>query len=46
MYDKVIKDILNINDILSSVYYKRYIIQKLKYFGEKEEYIINDQFSK
>ena len=45
MYDKVIKEILNINDIPSSVHYKRFIFQKLKYLGEKEGYIINAQFS-
>jgi hypothetical protein len=44
-YDKVINDILNINNIPSSVYCKTFIIQKLKYLGEKEGYIINDQFN-
>jgi hypothetical protein len=45
MYDKVIKEILNINDIPSRVHYKRFIFQKLKYLGEKKGYIINVQFS-
>jgi len=36
MYDKVIKEILNKNDKPLSVHYKRFIIQKLKYLGEKE----------
>jgi hypothetical protein len=45
MYDKVIKEILNINDITSRVHYKRFIFQKLKYLGEKKGYIINVQFS-
>ena len=45
MYDKKIKQILNTNDIPSSVNCKRFITQKLKYLGEKEGYIINDQFN-
>ena len=43
MYYKVIKEVLNINDIPSSVHCKRFINQKLKLLGEKEGYIINDQ---
>ena len=42
MYDTKIKQILNTNDIPSSVNCKRFITQKLKYLGEKEGYIIND----
>ena len=34
MYDKKIKEILNTNDILSNVNFKRLITQKLKYLGE------------
>ena len=36
IYNKVIKEKLNINDIPSKVYCKRFITQKLKYLGEKE----------
>ena len=45
MYDTKIKQILNTYDISSSVKCKRFITQKLKYLGEKEGYIINDQFN-
>ena len=45
MYDKIIKEVLNINNISSSVYCKRFITQKLKYLGEKKGYIINNQFN-
>ena len=44
MYDKNIKYI-RCKYIPSSVFYKRFITQKLKYLGEKEGYIINDQFN-
>ena len=43
MYDTKIKQILNTNDIPSSINFKRFITQKLKYLGEKEGYIINDK---
>ena len=36
MYDTKIKQLINTNDILSSINYKRFITQKLKYLGEKE----------
>jgi len=36
LYEKVIKEILNINDTPPNVYCKRFIVQKLKYLGEKE----------
>ena len=42
MYDKNIKYI-RCKYIPSSVFYKRFITQKLKYLGEKEGYIINDK---
>ena len=45
MYDTKIKQLINTNDILSSINCKRFITQKLKYLGEKEGYIINDQFN-
>ena len=45
MYGTKIKQILNKNDIPSSVNCKRFIIQKLKNLWEKEGYIINDQFN-
>ena len=40
MFDKVISEILNINDLLSNVYCKRFITQQLKYLGN----IINAQY--
>ena len=43
MYNKVIKEVLNMKDIPSIVHCKRFINQKLKLLGEKEGYIINDQ---
>ena len=45
--NKIIKEIITINDILSRsiVLCKNFITQKLKYLGEKEGYIINDQFN-
>ena len=45
MYDTKIKQLINTNVILSSINYKRFITQKLKYLGEKEGYIINYQFN-
>ena len=45
MYDTKIKQLINTNDILSSINCKRFITQKLKYLGEKEGYIINYQFN-
>ena len=44
MYDKIIKQILDTEDIPSSAYNKRYIIKRLKELGEKEGYNINDKF--
>ena len=45
MFDKIIKQILNTEDILSSAYNKKYIIKRLKELGEKEGYNnINDKF--
>ena len=44
MFDKIIKQILNTEDILSSAYNKKYIIKRLKELGEKERYNINDKF--
>ena len=43
MYDTKIKQLINTNDIPSSINFKRFITQKLKYLGEKEGYIINDK---
>ena len=43
MYDKIIKEVLNINNISSSVYCKRFITQKLKSL-EKKRIIIFEQF--
>ena len=45
MYNKIIKEIVYINDIPSNVYYNSFITQKLKYLGEKERCIINEQFN-
>ena len=45
MYDKIIKQILDTEDIPSSAYNKRYIIKRLKELGEKEGYNINDKFT-
>ena len=46
MFNTKIKEILlNMNDIPSSVNYKRFITKKLKYLGEKEGYTINAQFN-
>jgi len=47
IYNKVIKEIININDISSrsSVLCKKFITQKLKYLGKKEGFIINFQFN-
>ena len=42
---KIIKKVLNMNDIQWSVHCKRFITQKLKYLKEKEKYIINNQFN-
>ncbi len=44
IYDKIIKQVLNTEDIPSSAYNKRYIIKRLKELGEKEGYNINDKF--
>ena len=35
MYDKVIKELLIINDVSLNVHCKRFITQKLKYLEEK-----------
>ena len=44
IYDKIIKQILDTEDIPSSAFNKRYIIKKLKELGEKEGYNnINDK---
>ena len=45
MYDKIIKQIVNIEDIPSSAFNKRYISKRSKELGEKEEYNINDKFT-
>ena len=37
MYDKIIKEVLNINNISSSVYCKRFITQKLKSSEKKKD---------
>ena len=45
IYDKIIKQILDTEDIPSSAFNKRYIIKRLKELGEKEGYNnINDKF--
>ena len=38
MYDKIIKQILDTEDISSSVFNKKYVIKRLKELGEKEGY--------
>ena len=42
MYDKIIKEVLDINDISPYAYWKRFITQYLKNLWEKEGYNIND----
>ena len=37
MYEKIIKEVLNINNISSRVYYKRFITQKLKSLEKKKD---------
>ena len=44
MFDKIIKQILDTEDIPSSAFNKRYIIKRLKELGETERYNINDKF--
>ena len=44
MFDKIIKQILNTEDIPSNAYNKKYIIKRLKELGEKERYNVNDKF--
>ena len=45
MYDKKIKQILNIKDIPSSTFNKKFIVKRLKELGEKEGHNINDKFT-
>ena len=45
MYDKIIKQVLDTEDIPSSAFNKKYIIKRLKELGEKEGYNINDKFT-
>ena len=45
MYDKKIKQILNIKDIPSSTFNKKFIVKRLKELGEREGYKINDEFT-
>ncbi len=45
MYDKIIKQVLDTENIPSSAFNKKYINKRLKELGEKEGYNINDKFT-